>query len=120
MALTPEIVNEATDFLRLHIAAGFMSREQMLEWTAENLQDGTNRVIDPRALGPVFDQLAAAQREAAGDWPAVTDCDRLDAAFDELNARASSRATTGLAARPVVTAKWKRSTTGSWPPIPGP
>jgi hypothetical protein len=73
------------DRLSEELAAGFDSPEQI----AEDIVLGLDKHDDPAAvrkeIARTLPPLLAARRREQASWPATTDCDRLDAAFEELN-----------------------------------
>jgi Domain of unknown function (DUF6891) len=84
--LTPEDFDDLHDFVKVHVAAGYAIVDEIVDEAVEVFGDTTP---DPAALRvaahAVADQSLAAHIKAQADWPATTDCDRLDAAFAELN-----------------------------------
>jgi hypothetical protein len=82
----PALLDELHGYIRHEIAAGFDSPDEIVASAFEMLDDE----IDPALLRPhaqrivreVLDMHLAEQ----ATWPAVTDCDRLDAAFAALEA----------------------------------
>ena len=81
-----EILDELRGFVRSQVVAGFDPAEQIVEDSVELFEDetGDTALLRSAAAGLVREELAAhfaAQR----DWPKVTDCDRLDAAFADLD-----------------------------------
>jgi hypothetical protein len=75
------------EFVQLQVSAGYLSAAAIVDEAVEIFSD---LVIDPAsaraAAAVVAERALAAHREAQASWPAVTDCDRLDAAFTELDA----------------------------------
>lgn len=74
--------------IRRDVAGGFAR----LEWIVDNaIEAAGDGLPDPEALRPVaervFRDALAAQRRTQADWPDVTDCDRLDRAFADLEDR---------------------------------
>ncbi len=78
------MAEEARDIVRRAVRTGFDDREQLIGSAIEMLEDE----YDPdavRAIVPALvDEELAAHRKAELGWPAITDCDRLDAAFAAL------------------------------------
>lgn len=60
--------------------AGFHNRAEILEMSPEV----TGVDAPPSLMVPLVDAELACKREAEAGWPSETDCDRLDAAFNEL------------------------------------
>lgn len=69
--------------IRSWVWSGFYSPSDVDEMIDDILEPDADEGLLRAAVQPEFDKKAAAE---AG-WPAVTDCDRLDEAFAELNAR---------------------------------
>jgi hypothetical protein len=74
------------DFVQVQMAAGYLPMSAIVDEAVEIFSD---LVVDPastRAAATAVAQRALSAHHAAqADWPAVTDCDRLDAAFTELD-----------------------------------
>jgi hypothetical protein len=79
-----QTIDEMQGYIRRMTATGFSS--------PENIENSALEVYaeeqDPEVLGPIAQRLTreavAAQLAAQEQWPAVTDCDLLDRAFEEL------------------------------------
>lgn len=75
-----EIEQYAANFVR----AGFMTREEiiaaLLDWFDGTMDEGRLRPLAVQATDNAIKDQRCAERE----WPALTDCDRLDLAFDKL------------------------------------
>lgn len=68
-------------FARLRVAAGFDSREDIID-TAHEIADDEYRSLDLGAHIPaIVDQALSEHAAEETSWTTVTDCDRLDAAF---------------------------------------
>lgn len=86
-----EPLDDVIDELRQHIGtlvgAGFLSVDDIEVLAAEAFEDR----LEPATVRAAARQLTAAAWDAhiraQATWPAVTDCDRLDAAFAEMEAR---------------------------------
>lgn len=79
-----DVMDELRENIRRELRIGFTPAEEVVEVALD-------AVDDPARLRPAAEHLLAVEsqvlrREQAG-WPAVTDCDRLDRAFDELERR---------------------------------
>jgi hypothetical protein len=80
------ILDELHGYIRHEIAAGFQSPAAIIESAIEYLSDEADpAILRPHAQRQVREILAAHLAEQA-TWPAITDCDRLDAAFAALEA----------------------------------
>lgn len=71
-------------YIRRDVAAGFRSEDEIRTGVVELLADG----YEPSELEPYAKQMAHEEMESHFreelTWPEVTDCDRLDAAFTDL------------------------------------
>src|SRR5881394_768506 len=74
------------EFVQLQVAAGYLPSAVIVDEAVEIFAD---LMVDPAstraAATAVADRAMAAHRAAQAGWPSVTDCDRLDAAFAELD-----------------------------------
>ena len=82
----PDVAGEIQQYIRGRVAEGFTPPATVVADAVKSLQSPT---IDAKAIEPLA-RLALAQvlddrRREQANWPAITDCDRLDAAFEELN-----------------------------------
>ena len=80
-------LEQIDEYVRRDVYGGFRTDEEIVESTVEVLTDD----FEPAAIRPLVVQrtrhhLAQYAADAAA-WPEVTDCDRLDRAFAELEAR---------------------------------
>jgi hypothetical protein len=77
-------MDPVSEYIRIHVAGGFDGLEEIVENTVLDLAgrapDERLRT-EPEALAR---RLLAEHLEAQKRWPMTTDCDRLDAAFAEL------------------------------------
>ena len=74
---------ELADEIQIRVWSGFHSLSdvlEMLEYCDEDEADADVRMLAEFARAEVQEK-----REAEAAWPPITDCDRLDAAFDALN-----------------------------------
>ncbi|HEX8905836.1 MAG TPA: hypothetical protein VF771_13380 [Longimicrobiaceae bacterium] len=82
-----DLMDELRRAIEADVAAGFYDDYEVVERAVDCFSDE----VDPAELEPVAERLTAAAFEAharaQATWPAVTDCDRLDAAFAELERR---------------------------------
>jgi hypothetical protein len=82
-----EVLQDMEECIELHVAAGFMTEEEIVtsavEYASENYDAAT---LTPHAEKITKQKLAVHLSEQA-NWPAVTDCDRLDAAFAALEGK---------------------------------
>jgi hypothetical protein len=89
--MTPELHDEAYGRMLGKLAEGFDDEDTIIASVVEMLSDDD---LDEEAAAELAEQAPDIYRAAAFEherekitWPVVTDCDRLDAAFDELNQR---------------------------------
>jgi hypothetical protein len=83
---SPAHFDDLHEFVQIHVAAGYLSVAAIVDEAVEIFSD---LVVDPAsaraAATAVADQAVVAHRAAEASWSPVTDCDRLDAAFTELD-----------------------------------
>jgi Domain of unknown function (DUF6891) len=79
--LTPGVRDEIAKLVR----TGFYDKKRLTQIVGEELYAPGE--LDPADLESAIDEAVAKHEAAKKTWPAVTDCDRLDAAFAELNKR---------------------------------
>lgn len=82
-----DVIDELRDMIDTDVAGGFLELDDLVDRAVDAL-DGE---ADPVQLNAAASRLAevtfASHLRAQANWPAVTDCDRLDAAFYELERR---------------------------------
>jgi len=78
-----EIEQHILDSIKGWVWSGFYSPQEVEEMIDDLLEDGADEEMLRGAVAPEFE----AKRAAQGSWPKVTDCDRLDQAFDQLDSR---------------------------------
>ncbi|KRC17472.1 hypothetical protein [Acidovorax sp. Root217] len=78
MPLPPDILTEIDAFVR----GGFEDRERTIEILTEEMYEPGE--LDAAEVERAVDDAVRAHDQAKKGWPATTDCDRLDAAFDAL------------------------------------
>ncbi len=83
---------EAKQIIDSHVRPGFRSIDDAKVVAIEVLSDHSDPELVRRVVERVAPDCALAIWKDSLDWPNVTDCDRLDAAFEELNS-------TGIMAR---------------------
>jgi hypothetical protein len=80
-------MSEADDYIlnaiKTWVWSGFYSPSDVDQMIGDILEDEADEASLRAAVRPEFARKAAAQ----ASWPTTTDCDRLDEAFKELNAR---------------------------------
>ena len=70
------------DAIQSHVWSGFDSPADVHRLIDDLLEGDADEALLRAAVGPEFARKAAAE----ATWPPTTDCDRLDAAFETLNA----------------------------------
>jgi hypothetical protein len=85
-ALLPEDFDDLHEFIRVQVAAGYAPPDAIVDESVDVFAD--TEVPTPALRGAaqaLTEQAIAAHLEAQQSWPEVTDCDRVDAAFAELD-----------------------------------
>lgn len=72
-------------FIGRLVAAGFESPEEILQAARDYLGEDLDQQRIDIESGPMLERALAAHAAAEKTWPALTDCDRLDAAFAALD-----------------------------------
>ncbi|MBY0312359.1 MAG: hypothetical protein K2W85_09840 [Phycisphaerales bacterium] len=80
------MIDELSAFIRLGLRAGFQSEAAIEEAAIENFGDEYGGDDLARCVKAMMSEFFAELDAERLSWPAVTDCDRLDASFEELNA----------------------------------
>lgn len=80
MALDQDIL----DAISRHVRGGFETAADIVRIVIETVDEG--ETVDRDEVDAVVAAAFRSRRRAQAGWPAVTDCDRLDAAFAALNA----------------------------------
>lgn len=88
--MTPELRDETVRTMRDALREGFDDDATILADAIERVCDAENlkepAAAELRDAAPaLFREVIAEHEREQATWPAVTDCDRLDAAFDDLN-----------------------------------
>lgn len=76
-----EILDEMHGYIRRDIAAGFQDRDEIVASVVEILSDEADTAVLHIHASRMTAEVLADQLAEQQFWPAVTDCDRLDAAF---------------------------------------
>jgi hypothetical protein len=87
-----DIIDALRERVTAHVAGGFLSPEEIIDATVEAFGDDNGAERLRPAATRLTETALAAHARAEQEWPAVTDCDRLDRAFEELE-------TAGIVAR---------------------
>lgn len=85
MSIPSEVLDTLREQLSVHIAMGFDDAASIIENAVESCEDQADSDELTRAAAAFYRSLAAEHAERQRRWPATTDCDRLDAAFERLN-----------------------------------
>ncbi len=85
-ALSPDDFDDLHEFIRVQVGAGYASADEIVADAVDMFEDAS---LDHGALHSaaraLTDREFAAHLVEQGEWPDQTDCDRLDAAFGELD-----------------------------------
>ncbi len=88
--LPPDLRTSVLEFIRLRVAEGFLTEDEILERGLDTFADSPGCDFD--ALQALIlrhtREAMIAHREAQKHWPTETDCDRLDFAFYRLEEEA--------------------------------
>lgn len=76
-----ETTNDILAAVRICVNSGFYDIDDVHQVVDDLLEGDADEALLRAAVQPEFDKKAAAELT----WPAETDCDRLDHAFDSLN-----------------------------------
>lgn len=84
--LHEDLQGDVRDYLDRQVRSGFADLETLAESAGEYFANEADRaVVEAFARASLQDVLLALRNEQQ-HWPSTTDCDRLDAAFTELEA----------------------------------
>ncbi|HEU5109794.1 MAG TPA: hypothetical protein VFT95_14725 [Micromonosporaceae bacterium] len=91
IAVAPRYVRFVQDYVDIEVAGGYADREEIIEDAVELAMDealDAGERLGGEAIRSIaaelVDRALSAHAERQASWPAVTDCDRLTAAFTEL------------------------------------
>lgn len=82
--LPKDVIESVKNHVDRAVRAGFDSDEEILSFAADIAADAPGSVTASNWIASVLRESRSNQLEAMRSWPSVTDCDRLDAAFAEL------------------------------------
>lgn len=86
--MNKDVMNDdATNRLLEGLREGFRTPEEVSESVLAMLIDVYGEPAACAAVKSLLPTVLESYRAEMRSWPAITDCDRLDAAFEELNAR---------------------------------
>ena len=77
-------LDELHGYIRLHIAAGFFDPADIAGYAVEAFADELDPAVLRHHATRYTCEILAEQRAEQRAWPAITDCERLDAAFAAL------------------------------------
>jgi hypothetical protein len=80
-----ELVEQVRTMVAAHLAAGFGSPDAIPRYVIDMLGDQHPAKELRRVVKEVLSVAVRERARAMAKWPPKTDCDRLDAAFEELN-----------------------------------
>jgi hypothetical protein len=76
---------EASDNIRFRVWSGYYDQDEVFDIVTDEVDEADG--ADEEWLRGAIDREFASKREAERDWPATTDCDRLDRVFESLQGR---------------------------------
>jgi hypothetical protein len=79
-----QLLEDIRCFLTWKVAAGFEDDEELIRCAVEAFADERTEPELLDLIVPLATDLIAEHRRAEASWPEVTDCDRLDMAFADL------------------------------------
>lgn len=82
-----DVIDELREMIETGVAAGFLEPHEVVEDVVDTLDGEADPVQLRAAATRLTEVMFAAHARAQANWPAETDCDRLDAAFAELESR---------------------------------
>lgn len=84
-AMFVEITPSMAEEIALRVRAAAYEESELIEWFSQEYFYPDE--LDPDAVRTVIRAEMARLATESASWPAVTDCDRLDAAFNAMRAR---------------------------------
>jgi hypothetical protein len=81
-----EVLSTLTERIRREIRSGFSSAAEIAETAGESCEETDDPVFVQAHARRLTRALLEAHRRDEATWPDVTDCDRVDAAFEALEA----------------------------------
>jgi len=82
-----ETMNEMRRSIEKDVAAGFSTPDQIVQSAIDVFSDEQPESVLRPAARKLLTEALAKHTAAQDTWPAVTDCDRLDKAFADLEGR---------------------------------
>lgn len=80
----PDLANEIRMYVERDLRSGFYDAEEIVQSATDALEDEADPATLKRMIREALEQATKAHAAEKLDWPTVTDCDRLDKAFAEL------------------------------------
>ena len=84
MPVPDDLVDEMTVFVSTQVSGGFSTRGEIVDATVEVFAGDVAEDDLREAAIAAVERAIRSKRLEERDWPPVTDCDRLDSAFDAL------------------------------------
>lgn len=82
-----DAIDELREKIRSEVYGGFEDEDSILTGMPEYFEGTLDEALVRREAPRLLREALAEHAAEAARWPAVTDCDRLDAAFDALEAK---------------------------------
>lgn len=79
-----EVLANMSDYIRTQVATGFAVYDEIVPDAVEFFSDDCDADVLRPHVERILRESVEAHVKAQAAWPSVTDCDRLDAAFAEL------------------------------------
>ena len=79
-------IEDVSGYIRLDIASGFANLSQVVDNALEIVSDDYDIALLRPHAEQAFAEALAEQRRSEATWPEITDCDRFDAAYAQLEA----------------------------------
>jgi hypothetical protein len=86
MANRQEAIADLSAFIQRHVGAGFESDEELRQTAKEYCGDNYDEVLIDADVEAMLAEAIEEHRREQQSWPDTTDCDRLDAVFEDLEA----------------------------------
>lgn len=79
-----EALGYLSNYIRKQVATGFVERDRIVPDAVEVFADDYDAEMIRQNAERILPEVIDAQLREQASWPEVTDCDRLDAAFGQL------------------------------------
>ncbi|HSO37984.1 MAG TPA: hypothetical protein VLT33_35900 [Labilithrix sp.] len=80
-------LEDARTYVRALLREGYRAAAECTEIATESLSDELGETTAAALVPRIVDEESRALASAMLEWPSITDCDRLDAAFEDLEVR---------------------------------